>query len=236
MDAIVKLEGMSHALIAYVLHVVYVVSCVCVSICVHAVVICNFYSVLKSIQCLIAVVVTPFSTYVTVCFFVCVTVCVCLCVCVICAVCLCCVFVLCVCAVCLCCVFVLCVLLCLYCVFVLCCVILGAKTTNPSSTEVFDCLLWSHLQRLLYMCIRVCNWSSGYLGYLHIHKNLSVRIPKWHYSEKSVIGFFIFKITGLRFSIRRYLGICHRNQQFAHYSNTFLNVISAEMVYHIIGI
>ena len=42
------------------------------------------------------------------------------------------------------------------------------------------------------------------------------------YSEKSISEFYLFEITGLCFSIRRYLCICRQHQQFAHYSNTFL--------------
>ena len=49
--------------------------------------------------------------------------------------------------------------------------------------------------------IRVCTLS----GYPDIRKPLSVQIPNRHYSEKLVIGFFILQITGLRFSIQRYL-------------------------------
>ena len=43
-----------------------------------------------------------------------------------------------------------------------------------------------------------------------------------HYSEKSISKFYLFGITGLCFSIRRYLGIRRQHRQFAHYSNTFL--------------
>ena len=44
---------------------------------------------------------------------------------------------------------------------------------------------------------RVCNRLSGYSGYSDIRKNLSVRIVIKHYSEKSIIGFVLFEITGL---------------------------------------
>ena len=45
--------------------------------------------------------------------------------------------------------------------------------------------------------IRVCNRLSGYSGYSDIRKNLSVRIVIYHYSDKSIIGFVLFEITGL---------------------------------------
>ena len=144
---------------ASVLHVVYVVRLVVfvrASVCACSVIF-NFYSVLKSIQSLIAVVVTPFSTFQWFC--VCVTVCVCLCVCFVCD--MCCVFVLCVCAVCLCCVFVLC--LCCVCAVCACaCVILGAKTTTPSPTEMF--VFYGHPFKgyfvcgCMYMCVWLCVW------------------------------------------------------------------------------
>ena len=76
------------------------------------------------------------------------------------------------------------------------------------------------------MCCRVCNRLSGYSSYSDIRKNLFVRISKCYYSEKSVVKFFIFVKAGLRFSIRRYLGIRHWNRQFAYYSNIILNVVS----------
>ena len=83
----------------------------------------------------------------------------------------------------------------------------------------------------------MCNRLSGYSGYSDIHKK-----PIHSNTKVTLLGkigywiFLIFEITGLRFSIRMYLGIRHRNRQFAHYSNTFLNVISAGIVYRIIGI
>ena len=59
---------------------------------------------------------------------------------------------------------------------------------------------------------RVCNRLSGYSGYSDIRENLSVRM---HYSEKSISEFYLFEITGLCFSIRRYLGIRRQHRQFA---------------------
>ena len=70
------------------------------------------------------------------------------------------------------------------------------------------------------MQARVCNRLSGYSGYSDIRKNLSVRIATLHYSEKSISEFYLFELTGLCFSIRRYLGIRRQHRQFAHYSNT----------------
>ena len=47
------------------------------------------------------------------------------------------------------------------------------------------------------LAVRVCNRLSGYSGYSDIRKNLSVRIVIQQYSEKSIIGFVLFEITGL---------------------------------------
>ena len=60
---------------------------------------------------------------------------------------------------------------------------------------------------------RVCNRLSGYSSYLDIRKNLSFEYQS---------GIFLFEKNGLRFSIRRYLGIRHWNRQFAYYSNIIL--------------
>ena len=77
---------------------------------------------------------------------------------------------------------------------------------------------------LLHNCVcYLGNRLSGYSGYSDIRKNLSVRIAV---SEKLISKFYLFEVTGLCFSIRKYLGIRHQHRQFAHYSNTFFIPIS----------
>ena len=83
-----------------------------------------------------------------------------------------------------------------------------------------------HLCISVYVvCLSVCACVLGCVtGYqvIRVIRIFAKTYPFEYYSEKSISEFYLFEITGLCFSIRRYLGIRRQHQQFAHYSNIFL--------------